>query len=66
MIDLPEWPTELRETFYLLDHQSVIKGCNLGTSRWKRGGGRCMGNRAELSSPSLSPHLHMFTSPEAL
>lgn len=28
--------TELRETFYLLDHWFIIKGCNSGTDRWKR------------------------------
>lgn len=29
-IDLLEWLTDLRETFYLLDHPLITKGCNPG------------------------------------
>ena len=36
LINLLEWLTELRETFYLLDHWFIIQGYNLGTARWKR------------------------------
>lgn len=36
LIGLLEWLTELRATFYLLDHWLIIKGCNSGTGRWKR------------------------------
>ena len=35
-INFLEQLTELRETFYLLDHWFFIKGCNLGTVRLKR------------------------------
>ena len=34
-INLQEWLTELRGTFYLLDHQFIIKGYNSGTAKWK-------------------------------
>ena len=35
-INFLEQLTELRETFFLLDHCFFIKGCNLGTVRQKR------------------------------
>ena len=35
--------TELRETFYSLDYQFIIKGYNSGTTRWKRCLGKGMG-----------------------
>ena len=31
--DLLEWLMELRETFYLLDHQFIMKGDKLGADR---------------------------------
>ena len=70
-ITLVEWLTELRETFYLLKHQDIIKGQNSGIARWKSciGWGTKKGHRASLPSPSallLSPNLHVFTNPEAL
>ena len=42
-INLLEPLTELRETFYLLDYQFIIKGYNSGTARWKRCTGPGMG-----------------------
>ena len=33
LINLLEWLTELRETFYLLDYQFIIGGYNPGTAR---------------------------------
>ena len=35
-INLLVWLTELRETFYLLDHQFIIKRYNSESVRWKR------------------------------
>lgn len=35
LINLLEHLTELRETFYLLDYQFVIRVCSSGTARWK-------------------------------
>ena len=35
--------TELRETFYLLDHQLIIKRYNSGTAKWKRCRGQGIG-----------------------
>lgn len=34
-INLREWCTVRRETFYLVHHQFSMKGYNLGTNRWK-------------------------------
>lgn len=36
LINLLEQLTKLKGTFYLLDPWFTIKGCNLGTARWKR------------------------------
>ena len=69
MINLSEWPTELRETFYLLDHQSVIKGCNLGTAKQEicRGGyGEGMQGSQALSGHVIAQHCDAFTRLEAL
>ena len=35
-VNLLEWLTELRETFYLSDYHFIIKGSNSGNSGWKR------------------------------
>ena len=35
-INLLEWLTEFRETFYLPDYWFIIKGCNSETARWIR------------------------------
>ena len=42
-VDLLEQLTDLRETFYLLDSFSIIKGYNSGTARWKKCIRECMG-----------------------
>ena len=69
-INLLEWLTDLRETFYLLDYRFIIKGCNSGTARWKRCRGQGMGKGHGASTPSpsvpLSWHLHVFTNSETL
>ena len=69
LVNLLQWLMELRETFCLLDHQLIIRGYNLGTARWKRCTGQCMGKGHGTSKPSLStplsPDLHIFTNPEA-
>ena len=70
LVNLLEWHTELRETFYLLDHRFIVKGYNLGPARWKR----CIGQRyvrwgSELPClvpEHLSPNLHMVPNTEAL
>ena len=58
--------TEPRETFYLPDHQLIIKGCHSGRARWQRCIGRGVGKgcAAFMRVPN-SPHLHAFTNPEA-
>lgn len=58
------WLTELRETFYLLDHQFITKWYNSGTSRWKmHKTGIVKGLRVSMPSPGVprSPNLHVFT-----
>jgi len=45
---LLEWLTKLRETFYLLDYQFVIKGYNSRTARWKRSIGQGMEKGARI------------------
>ena len=70
LINLLEQFIELKETFYLLDYQFTIKEYNLGTARWKRCTEQGMGKGHRASMPSLgvslSPHLHVFTTPELL
>ena len=55
-INLLEWLTELRETFYLLDYQFILKGYNSGTARCKRYTGQRMGKgrRASMPPPPVS------------
>ena len=70
LIDLLGRLPELRETFYLLDYQFIIKGYNSGTARWKRCTGRGVGRRHGVSMPSLSwvplsPNLQVISHPEA-
>ena len=59
VINLLEWLTEPRETFYLLDHWFTIKGCNSGVVKWKRciGWGMEQGHGASklYSRAPLSP-----------
>lgn len=60
---------ELREIFYLLHYQFIIKGCNSGTARWKRWIGPGMGKGLGVSMLSEStslPNLDVLTNPEAL
>ena len=70
LINLLEQLTKLRETLYLPDSWFIIKGCNMGTARWKRCIGQSMGkgHGASTVSPSmpLSLNLNMFTNLEAL
>ena len=70
LINLPEWLTELRETFYSLDRQWVIEAFNSGTARGKRGTGQGMweGVQTFHYSPRapLSLNPHVFTNPESL
>ena len=62
LINLLHWLTELREIFYLLDHQFVVKEYNSGASRWNS---KLWGKGHRASMPSLSlplaQHLHMLT-----
>ena len=57
-------------TFYLLDHQFIIKGYDSRTVRWKQCIGPAMGKRQGASMPSrsvpFSPCLLVFINPEAL
>ena len=71
LINLLEWLTEFRETFYLLlDHWFIIKGYNSRAARWKKciGQGMGKGNRASMLScgGSLSLNLYVFTNLEIL
>ena len=57
--------TELRETFYLLEYQCIIKGCHSGTARWKTCIGQGMG-KGHAFPKGISPNLHVFTNLEAV
>ena len=72
-INLLKWlsqkNTELRETFYLLDYQLIIKGHNSRRARWKR----CTGQGHKIHMPSLGtpfsspPRVHQSrNSPNAI
>ena len=67
-VDLLEQLTELREIFYLVDYQFIIKEYDSGIARWMRciGQGMQKGCGASMLSPSmvLFPDLHMFTNLE--
>lgn len=68
LIHLLEQLRELRETFYLLDHQCIIKGYNSETARrnWYLGNGMRKRHRASmLSEPTIvpkSPCVHQLES----
>lgn len=64
-INLLELCTELREIFYLTDHQFILTGYNSERARWKRCKGQDMWEGTELPCP-LSPNPHLFTNQEAL
>ena len=54
-INLLEWLTECRETFYSLDYQFIVKGYNPGTARLKRCHRRVYREAYEVKhSPSVS------------
>lgn len=57
-INLLKWLTELREIFYLLDDEFIIKG----TARWNRCIGQGMGKRSMelrvVGTLPVSPHVH--------
>ena len=62
-INLLKQFTELWETFYLLDDQFFVRGCNSGTSRWKRCSVHGVGRGMELPHPEptsrpKSPRVH--------
>ena len=63
-INLLEQLSELRETFYLLDYQFIIKAYNSRTARWKRHIGQGVwGKGIELTCPLQVHHsLHLSTS----
>ena len=50
-INFLERLTELREIFYLLVDQFLVKGCSATTARWKRRTGQCMGRVERVSMP---------------
>lgn len=64
-INLLEWFTELREIFYILIYQLILKVYNSGTTSRKRLRGQSMGKRLGTYMPSLgmilSMHFHMST-----
>ena len=68
LISLLEQFTELRETFYLLDHWFIINVYNSGTAKWKR----CLGQDMWKGVPSShalwarhSSNFHVFSKQEA-
>ena len=69
LINLLEWLTELRKTFYLLDYWFIIKGFNSGRARKEKHTGQSMGknmgNPCSLSGQA-SINLHRPSSLEAL
>lgn len=69
LIYLLEWPSSLRETSYVLDHQFISKGYNTETARWERGTGQTEALEREQCFRGLwmCPfflNLHMFTNLE--
>ena len=68
--NLLEKLTELRETFYLLEHQFITKEYNSGTTRWRRCIRKGIGKKHRVSMFSwntpLSPNFHVFTNVETL
>ena len=53
LINLQEWLTELRESFYLLDYWFIIKRYNSGIARWKRCTEQVTGKGHRASTHSL-------------
>ena len=65
LVNLPERLTELRETFYLPDHQFTIRGYNSGTARQKGCTGQGVGKGHALQGATL-PIFHVITDLDAL
>ena len=69
-INLLEWLTELRKTFYVLDYWFIIEGYSAGTAKWKRhiGQGTWEGEQSFQALPGNPPfqNLHVFTHQDAL
>ena len=68
MINLLEWLTKLRETFYLLDDRFIIKGY-VRHRQMKRCIGQSMEKEEEhlcLHQASLSPNLYVFFNLESV
>ena len=61
LINLLEWLTELRETFYLLGYQFIINGYNSRRARWNRCFGQGVGKGHGASTPSLNAPLRKST-----
>ena len=65
LISLLEWLTELKEKFYLLDHQFLTQRYNSGTSRWKRwigqGPGKMGSFHALFGHTTLPPPLCVWS-----
>ena len=51
-INLPDWPTERRETFYSLNYHIIVKGYNSGWASWKRCVGQGAWEECGASMPS--------------
>ena len=69
LIGLQEQLIEPKVTFYSLDSQCFIKGCNSETARWKSCPQQGMGKGWEASMPSLghpSPSISMYSPAQKL
>ena len=66
LFNLLEWLTELTKIFYLLDHQVIMKGYYLETTRWKRYTGQGIGRGHRISLPFSGVSPSLFTNMEAL
>lgn len=59
---LPEQLIGLQETFYLLDHPFIIKGCTSGAARWKGCiQGRALEKGMEVPGPFRVYHFPQFS-----
>ena len=69
-VNMLEWLTELRETFYVVNHWFIIKGYNSEIAKWNRWTWEGIGKGLRASMPfpgtPLSPNLHVFTKPKDL
>ena len=54
-INLLEWLTECRETFYSLDYQFIVKGYNPGTALRKRCTVKAWSETTHLPLPQSAP-----------